>query len=199
MEHRAFDDGLALLDGHAQLVAQVRGVRGHAVHVTHRARVLALQRAGQGQDDVLAGVELLAEVADADQRADARAQLVAVDGLVQEVVRARFQRADLVFRAGERGEHEDGDGAPGRRALDQMARLVAVHVRHHGVEDDDGRVVARVELDRLAPVAGEHDVVTPAPEVLLQKLQVLLVVIDCEDNVPLDGRRVDCWIGHGTD
>ena len=44
----------------------------------------------------------------------------------------------------------------------------------------DPEMAVGVELD-----VAEHDVVAPAPQILLQQLQVLLVVIDRQDDVPL--------------
>jgi hypothetical protein len=114
-----------------------------------------------------------------------RLQLFAIDRLVEEVVGAALQRVDLVVRAGERGQHEDGDRAAAGRSFDDGARFVAVHHRHHHVEDDDRRVVLRVELYGFAAVARDDDVVTPTPEVLLEQLQVLIVVVDSENQVPL--------------
>ena len=198
VQHGPLRDRLDLVARHAELLREARGILGDALHVPGGARVFVLQRRAEGHDDVLAGVELLAEVADLDQRADARAQLVLVDRLVEEVVRAAFQRLDLVVGIGERGEHEDGDHPPGRLALDARAGLVAVHVRHHHVEDDDRRVVLRIELQRFEPIVREDDVITPAPEVFLEELKVLLVVVDGEDELPFGRRRCGLRDGHGS-
>ena len=153
--------------------------------VSAAPRVLVLQRGGERHDDVLARVELLPQVADLDERADARAQLVLVDRLVEEVVGAALQSLDLVVGAGQGGEHEDGDGAAARLVLDARAGLVTVHDRHHHVEDDDRRVGPRIELQRLPAVAGDDDLVPPLPEVLFEQLKVLLVVVDGQNDIPL--------------
>ena len=189
VQHGPLRDRLDLVARHAQFLCKPRRVLRHALHVPGGARVLVLQRRAEGHDDVLAGIELLAEIADLDQRADARAQLVLVDRLVEEVVGAALERLDLVVGVGERGQHQDRQHPPRRFALDPRAGLVAVHVRHHHVEDDDRRVAAGIEGESLASVAGHGHVVAPRREVLLEDLQVLFVVVDREDEVALVRRR----------
>ena len=168
VQHRPFDDGLFFVARHAELVAQLRGVVGDALHVPERVRALVLQRAREREDDVLAGVELLAQIANLDQRSDAAAQLFAIDRLVEEIVRAAFERLDLVLGRRERGEHQDRNRSPAGLAFDVVAGFVAVHVRHHHVEDDDRRIVLRIRLESLAAVARENDVVAPAGKVFFE-------------------------------
>ena len=70
-----------------------------------------------------------------------------------------------------------------------MAGFVAVHVRHHHVEDDDRRIVLRIRLEGLAAVARQDDVVAPAGEILFEELQILLVVVNGEHDLALGGQR----------
>ena len=65
MQQRAFHHDLALLGAQPELVAQPRRVRRHPLHVPAASRVFVLQRVIEREDDVLARVELLAQVANA--------------------------------------------------------------------------------------------------------------------------------------
>ena len=60
-------------------------------------------------------IELVAEGADPEQRAQPRDQLAPVERLVEEVVGARLEAAHLALGVGQRGEQNDGHEQVGRR------------------------------------------------------------------------------------
>ena len=70
-------------------------------------------------------------------RIDARDHLLRLDGLRDEIHRARFEPPDALLRVGECG-HEDHRGVAGFRiGLEAAACLVAVDARHDDIEQDD--------------------------------------------------------------
>ena len=65
--------------------------------------------------------------------------------------------------------------------LEAAARLVAVDARHDDIEQDEQRLRAARNLQRLFAIAGHEKAVARAPERLAQDVQVRGVVIDQED------------------
>ncbi len=85
---------------------------------------------------------------------DAGQQVLLVIGLGDEVVGAAFQPPDHIPRVGERGQENDGNPAVPFVGLDPAAQLVAVHLRHDDVADDEGGLAHCDGGQRLPAVAG---------------------------------------------
>ena len=128
------------------------------------------------------GLELAVKQAlDPEMRIDARDHLLRLDGLRDEIHRAGFESPHFVLRVVERGQ-EDHRRVPGFGiVLETAARLVAVDARHDDIEQDDQRLRAARNLQRLFAIAGHEEAVARAPERLAQDVQVRGIVIDQED------------------
>ena len=98
----------------------------------------------------------------AEMGVDARDHLFRLDRLRDEIHRADFEPPDFLLWVAERRQ-EDHRGVAGVRiVLEAAARLVAVDARHHDVEQDDQRLRAAGDLQRVLAVAGDEQSVVRA-------------------------------------
>ena len=72
------------------------------------------------------------------------------------VVRARLEAPETVPRLVPAGEDHDGHGLGRGLRLEEAAGLIAVHARHHHVEDDEVHALGESLLDGLQAVAGRR-------------------------------------------
>ena len=101
-----------------------------------------------------------------------------VERLRHVVVGAQLEPDDRVDVVGPRGQHEDrGRPAP----ADLATHLEPVDPRQHQVQDDEVRVVAGVERERLVPVASRDHREALFLEVEPEQLHDVRLVIDDED------------------
>ena len=181
MEDSGLGQELDLVVAEVEGTGELDGERCDPLRVAGRPGVLALQRLDHGDDDVLRRVELVAQSLDLDHRADAGDQLVQVDRLVEEVVRAQLVGPDLVLDAGQGGEHHDRDEVGVAPTLEGLADAEAVDPRHHDVEDD---AVGRLGVDLLEgclAVRGQTDREALLGEHVLEQDEVLRLVVDGQD------------------
>jgi hypothetical protein len=112
-----------------------------------------------------------------EQRAQAREQLLALEGLDEVVVGPGVEALDARLERVARGEHEDrhviGRPQPPRD-------LDAVELRQPEVEDDEVGVEGRRLVQRGLAVAGDAHLVTLQAQGALEHLGDLLVVLDDE-------------------
>ena len=117
---------------------------------------------------------------DPEQRPDAREQLVVVERLRDEVVRAGLDRSRLLL-ADARGDHDHGQ----HRGLVVLAQPaadgVAVEPGHHHVEQDQVGLLRVDELESREAVGRGDDVVSVRREHRLEQPHVLGDVVDDED------------------
>ncbi len=152
-------------------VFPVRRVIGeHAVFL-----FAALKQCGALRDQGLEGAPQLGEL---QMGLDARADLIDVEGLGDVVGGADPKALELVLYLVDDGDEDHRDALAPGRGLDASADLVAVHLRHQDVEQDEIR--GRLALDllqRLGARARDLDA-----EFVLQRLkqgvQVLRAIID---------------------
>ena len=84
-------------------VAGVGGDRRDALGVVPGQRVLLFEQVDHAEDQRFGRVELVAQSPDPEQGSQPGEELDAVERLVEEVVGARLEAADLAFDIGERG------------------------------------------------------------------------------------------------
>ena len=132
----------------------------HLIFLAGQVHALAadFDRLGVEIDDQVAGVDdrLGVALGAADDRVDARDQLVLVERLGHVVVGAEAEALDLVLDAGEAGEDQD-------RRLDlrdpqRAQHLEARHVGQVQVEQDDVVIVELAEIDAFFAEIGGVDV-----------------------------------------
>ena len=171
--------------------AGVGGDRRDALGVVPGQRVLLFEQVDHAEDQRFGRVELVAQSPDPEQGSQPGEELDAVEGLVEKVVGAGLEAADLAFDIGERGQHHHRNEAGGTRRLDAPADLEAVEARHHDVEQDRLRRVRRNRLERRQAIAREADVEAFVGEDRRQQLEVLGLIVDRED-----ARRLFGWCVH---
>ena len=124
--------------------------------------------------------EVIVVALELEVQPDARAQHLLVDRLVDKVHGPAGQRQRLAGRRGV-GRHEDHrDVARQDTLLERCAHRVAVHARHHHVEQDQVGFVASQQLERLRPGSRHAQFVGPA-EQRHQCGDVRWLVIDDQD------------------
>ncbi len=125
---------------------------------------------------------------------DPRDHLFRLDGLRDEIHRARFEASYSVLRVVECRQEDHGRVACVRVLFEAAARLVAVDARHDDVEQDERWSCAAGDLQRLFATAGHEQTVVRARERFAQDVQICGFVIDQENPAgPL--RRAWCeWI-----
>ena len=96
------------------VAAEHRGVARQPLAVALGVAVARLDGQRQAEDHRLGGVEIVGVALDPHQRAHARAQLVRVERLGDEVVGAGLEALDPVLGLMQRGDEHDRD-QPGRR------------------------------------------------------------------------------------
>jgi len=126
----------------------------------------------------------------AQQRLDAREQLLTAERLRHVVVGAAAQSAHLVELARARGQHQHRHVA---EVADPLERLPAVELRHRDVEHHEVRVVRLEPAERLQPARRLDDGVAGAFEQdPHEAANVVLVLHDehlCRLHIPLHTRR----------
>ena len=121
---------------------------------------------------------------DPRQRGDPGQQLAAVDRLGQEVVGPRLEGLDLLLVAAG-GDHHDRQERRGRVRADPPAHLVAVHARHHDVEQDEVDAALGQRGERLLTGLRAADVVAARGQHRLEQPDVRRLVVDDEHRVVL--------------
>ena len=154
------------------------------------SRLLALERGDHREHDVGGRVELVAQAPDTQQRAQAGAQLDAVDRLVEEIVGAGFESLDFALGVGERGQHHDRDEEGAARRLQAPADLEAVEARHHDVEQDGVGAFPCHQLEGLLSVFGGEQPVAVVLQDRLGQHPVPSLVVD-------DQHRRRCLVHRG--
>src|SRR6185436_7778622 len=97
------------------------------------------------------------------------------------IVRAQLEADDAIDLVALRGDHDDGELAGQRVALEATADLDPGHVGQHQVEQHQIGAVLADGADRLAAVADQDRDVTRLPEVVGQNLLQVLLVFDDQD------------------
>ena len=106
------------------------------------------------------------------------------NGLAIEVVRAGLDRRELLLLAARRDHHHRQEARRLVRA-DAPADLVAVHLGHEDVEQDEADAARRNALERLGAGRGRHDVVPARSQHRLEQADVLRQVVDDQDRASL--------------
>jgi hypothetical protein len=117
---------------------------------------------------------------DPEKRADAREQLVLVEGLLDEVVGARFDRSSLLL-AGAGGDHDHGEDSRFLALADAAAHGVSVHAGHHDVEEYEVGVRGFDQRECRATVRGRHDLVAARLQDRFEQTDVLGNVVHDEN------------------
>jgi len=117
--------------------------------------------------------------------ADAREHFQRVEGLADEVARARLQRRQLGVRVG--GDHQHGQVAFQLQRAQRIHHGVAAHGGHHQVEDDQVELVALVQARHGARIEGAGDGrVAAACQQVFEQAQVDFLVVDDQDLGAID-------------
>ena len=197
---RALVDGArhALL-ARAALALDEHGGRavGHLVDQRHHPA-----EGGAGADDralpeqvveaLLQRLVLLDQVAALQRLVDQLEQLLAAEGLGEEVVGAVLHRLHRFLDGAEGGEEDDVD--VGRDRLGRAQQLEAGEARHLEVGDDEVDAAGLEALERGAAVGGEHDAVALARQRALEALaQPGIVVGDQQRGGLRHGARLASW------
>jgi hypothetical protein len=111
---------------------------------------------------------------------DSRKQLRVVERLRHEVVGAGLDRRELLLFAA-RGDHHDRQEARGLVVAEPPADLVAVHLRHHDIEQHEVDVAPAGERKRLCAGARADHFMAARREHGLEQADVLRQVVDDED------------------
>ncbi len=99
-------------------------------------------------------------------------ELVGVVGLEDEVVGPALQPADDIVRIGQRGDEHHRHVAQAGIGLDAAAQLVAVHLRHDHVADDERRFGSLRCFESEPSVRGDRDLVALPLQDVLQPLRL---------------------------
>ena len=116
-----------------------------------------------------------------EERIHAPEKIVGIVGLGDVVVGPGLEAADDVDRVGERREEDQRNRLPRRIGLGDLAELVAVHLRHLDVGDNEIGPLLLEELDRFEAVDRPPDRVARINEALLQHLRLDPAVLGDED------------------
>ena len=132
----------------AEAEMQGEGARqiADALRVSARVAVLRLQGQGQRADDVLGLLEVRVVFLDAQQGADARDQLEAVEGVVDEVVRTGHDCVLPQLRATVRRQDDHRQELVPGVGAQISQRLGAILDGHDEIEQDDVDAVALDDL-----------------------------------------------------
>jgi hypothetical protein len=84
----------------------------------------------------IAAAKLSLQVADGQVRPDAREDLLGLKRFVDEIDGPQLEASHLFARSGERREKDDRGVRGPRVGFEPHARLEAVHLRHHDVEEN---------------------------------------------------------------
>ena len=102
---------------------------------------------------------------------------------------AAQHRADVVVRSGQ--EH-DRHIARARPPLDQPCRFHPVELGHAHVEQDQGDVVLEQQPQRLVPRARHQQRVAERLEHAVERMEVLLAIVDDQDRQDTDRGQIVC-------
>ena len=95
--------------------------------------------------------------------------------------RADLKSVLLVLRVDLGGEKDHRNVARHRVCLQSAAHLVAVHARHHDVEQHDVGEPAIADVDGIGTVGGRDDVEIFGREACFEQLHVRKDIVDDED------------------
>jgi hypothetical protein len=129
---------------------------------------------------------------DADQGPHPGHQFRLVEGLGHEVVGAGLDRPDLLLVA-TGGDHDHGQERRGRVLPQPAAHLVAVHLGHDDVEQDQVGVELPDEPQRLRPGAGRVHPVATRAEHGVNQADIGRQVVDGEDEGLIGHRAAPRW------
>jgi hypothetical protein len=118
----------------------------------------------------------------AQQRAYARDQLGLIDRFRQEVVGARLDALDSLLVRVERGHQYHRKDTGARVLPDAPADLVAIHARHHHVQEHEIGLPFLDALQGLGAGGGSRHLVALRGQKIREKLDVERRVIDDEDS-----------------
>ena len=113
---------------------ELAGVVGQALAVAFGVGIARLDAAPQGAQHGVGVLQLVGVVLYAQQRGDAGKQLDGKDWLVEEVVGAGFDAANLVLEVAQPGDHDDRNQAGFGRVLPLAAEFVSALSGHDDVE-----------------------------------------------------------------
>ena len=178
--------------GHAQHVDEEDGVGG-GVHGAAKALQFGRALAHRAFEQGVVVTRGAVQQPHFEHVADAREHFERVEGLADEVARARFQRRQLGVRVG--GDHQHGQVAFQFQRAQGIHHVVAAHAGHHQVEDDQVKLVALVQAGHGARVEGAADGrVAAAAQQVLEQAQIDVLVVDDENF-----RRIDIGLAdHGA-
>ena len=128
---------------------------------------------------VVFGLDALAVL---DDVVDAQLEVAEAEGLREILVGSEEQRLLLVFVLRLGGEEDDGQMAVVGVVLDCLRELVAVHLGHHHVGDDEVEVFLPDDVEGLATVLGSIDAVGRSQQ-LLHEHEEFDIVFDDEQAV----------------
>ena len=120
-----------------------------------------------------------------------------VERLRHEIVGPGLDRRELLLIAA-RGDHHDRQEARARVVAEPPADLIAVHLRHHDVEQHEVDVALGGERERLRAGAGGDDLVTARREHGFEQADVLDQIVDDEDPRGFAHARADCLSSSAT-
>jgi hypothetical protein len=154
---------------------------GQALQLGHLLRDATLQIPVQGGQILCLTVHGVVETLDAQQRLHPGHELLLVHRLRKEVIRAGLQTLDTLVMGIERRDHDHRQNLRLVPGTDRSAYLVAVHLRHHHVEQHEvGRAGVDL-LQRLAARARGGDFVPLDAQRIGQQFRVQRLVIDDQD------------------
>ena len=105
-----------------------------------------------------------------EKRVHLREELVGVERLGDDRIRADPLRAVPVERLESAGQKNDGDARRGRVSLDRLAHLVSVLLRHDGVGEDQVRADFANAIERSLSIRHAHELVIAVGERQLDHL-----------------------------
>ena len=114
----------------------------------------------------------------AQRRLHPAAELADAERLGDVVVGADLEAEDLVDLVVAGGQHDDRNLAPG---AEPAADLDPVEARHHHVEDDEVEALRGEQVERLAAVACDHDLIALLAKRIRKKRLDRLLVVDEQD------------------
>ncbi len=117
------------------------------------------------------------------QGPDPRHELLGAEGLDDVVVRPHLEAHHAVGLVSPRGQHDHGEVAGALVAAQLGAEGKAVHAGQLQVQDDDVVAPAAQPRERLPPVAQRLDREALGPEVVVDELDDVRVVLDDEGSL----------------
>ena len=129
---------------------------------------------------IIVALQFLVQQAHFEHVADARPDFDQIEGLADEIPRARLQGAHLV--AGLRGDHEDRQVGVGSVGLETCDDLESVHAGHLQVEQDQVVGVFTMQRADLLRIHGRGNArVAAFTQRLFQQNDIRLLVVDDQD------------------